>query len=371
MDGERGGLEQLWDRAAGAMVGGAVAPGLSGGRRGPEEGPEYLRGTGALVLRALRGLLGEGPEPQGLAVEHRWARAVRATVLTGTVSDPPVGLPPGPVAAGWRAAAAAPTPALDPARGVFPCAQLVTAVAEGRGRGGIEAARYAGALAGARWGVSGVPLAAQRELAAAVPPRSLVAAALVAARGDAPDRWPQRETEVHPTWDRENRKAFATAHPYDPGVTLCTMEYVRDCDDAGAVVSLCRMGERDRPRHLPSRDAVEVWLYDTPGANPNLHFLLDDAARTVVALRAEGKRVLLHCAACQSRTPAVAARYASLKCGVDVVPALRTIITAVAGHLNNPELSRAAAALDGVDLPDPPGALFPDGLPRLTRTPRP
>jgi protein-tyrosine phosphatase len=46
-----------------------------------------------------------------------------------------------------------------------------------------------------------------------------------------------------------------------------------------------------------------VWLVDTPGTNANLHYVLDQAAREVLWLRQDGKRVLLHCQAGQSRPP--------------------------------------------------------------------
>ncbi|MEY9212294.1 dual specificity protein phosphatase family protein [Thermobifida halotolerans] len=358
----------VWDRVAGAMVGGAVAPLLAGESARTEA--EYLDGVGGRVAEAVRDLADDAVLLGGGGAGERWMRAVRSTVVGGTVPEAPEDLGEGPEAVGWRAVARTPAPPLDPARGVFPCSQLVGAVRLAHERGGAEAARYAGALAGAGWGVSGIPLAAQRELAAVVPPRELVTAALVAARGEALDCWPQRRSETVPGLDRQNRRPFAVAHPHDPGVVLCTMEYVRDSAEAEAVVSLCRMGTCDQPAHLAAKDTVEVWLHDRPGANRNLHFVLDEAARAVARLRAEGRRVLLHCAACQSRTPAVAARYASLACGVDVVEALRTIISTVVGHLNNPELSRAVAALDGVELADPQAVLFPEGMPELTRTPR-
>src|SRR5690606_28509373 len=184
------------------------------------------------------------------------------------------------------------------------------------------------------------------ELAAATPQRVLVTAALVAARGPDPAAWPQRDTQVVPGLDREHRQPFAIPHPHDPGVVLCTMEYVRDSTDADAVVSLCRMGTRDHPPHLPRRDIVEVWLHDLPGANPNLHFVLDEAARMVAQLRDENKRVLLHCAACQSRPPAVAAR------------------------LTTAEVTRAVADLGGREHPDLAAVPFPGGLPTLTPAPR-
>jgi ADP-ribosyl-[dinitrogen reductase] hydrolase len=58
---------------------------------------------------------------------------------------------------------------------------------------------------------------------------------------------------------------------------------------------------------------TEFWLIDNgPAANPNLEFLLDDAARTIRSLRAEGRTVLLHCVEGMSRTPSVAARYSVL-----------------------------------------------------------
>ena len=41
----------------------------------------------------------------------------------------------------------------------------------------------------------------------------------------------------------------------------------------------------------------------------NLDFVVHQAAETVARLRREGKRVLVHCAAGQSRTPTVSAVY--------------------------------------------------------------
>lgn len=51
---------------------------------------------------------------------------------------------------------------------------------------------------------------------------------------------------------------------------------------------------------------------EDPDANPNLEFALLDAADAVRGLRAEGKRVLLHCVAAQQRTPSVAVTYSVL-----------------------------------------------------------
>ena len=61
-----------------------------------------------------------------------------------------------------------------------------------------------------------------------------------------------------------------------------------------------------------------------PEQNPNLDFVLLDAARTVADLRDEGKTVLLHCVAAHSRTPTVAIAYAMLR-GVPLEEALPAV----------------------------------------------
>ncbi|RCV54845.1 hypothetical protein DEF23_12915 [Marinitenerispora sediminis] len=366
------------DRAAGTLLGAAVAvclvgapPAMAGELAHPDGdsvGPSQLAW---LVTTAL----GHLDDPAGLAgvigtaPERAWAVALRGTVADGRVPPADLALPHGPALVGWRSALETPVPRLDPVRRVFPCSQLVGAIWSAHARGGDEAAMYAGALAGARWGASGIALDSQRRLADILPPRLLVTIALGALPGADPGDWPHCRSLARSEAERLREPAFQVPHPHDPGVVLCDMEYVRTSRDAEAVVSLCRMGTDDHPAHLPARDTVQVWLYDTPGANPNLHFVLDDAARAVAALRAEGKRVLLHCWACQSRTPAVAAHYAALTRGADVREGLRAVIRAVGGHLRNPELARAAAALNGVRLEDPARALFPDGEPEVTRMP--
>ena len=103
--------------------------------------------------------------------------------------------------------------------------------------------------------------------------------------------------------------------------------------------------------------------WSTPGAeaNPNLDFVLDDAARTVQALRGEGKRVLLHCVEGRSRTPSVAARY-SLLLGKDPDEVLKVMTWS---HPDR-DLWRAAVrrkrvltTTDGQLRPDPAGGTFP------------
>jgi protein-tyrosine phosphatase len=102
-----------------------------------------------------------------------------------------------------------------------------------------------------------------------------------------------------------------------------------------AVVSLCRMGSGQVPAGV---EHVEVPLIDRSGANAHLRHLVLDTAAGVAALRAEGKRVLLHCAAGQSRTPAVAAAYLHLRFGYSGEEALRRVGQVLDHHPSNTEL---------------------------------
>ena len=104
-------------------------------------------------------------------------------------------------------------------------------------------------------------------------------------------------------------------HPADSGVLLGTAAAQGDAFEA--IVSLCRLGHAEPwAAHVAPGDHVEVWLMDKedPSRNPNRHFVIDQAARAVAAMRAEDKRVWLHCVAAHNRTPTVAARYGVL-CG--------------------------------------------------------
>lgn len=93
------------------------------------------------------------------------------------------------------------------------------------------------------------------------------------------------------------------------------------------MVSLCLVG---REQIRPDLEHVGYRLIDSvdPAANPNLDFLLVDAAQTIAALRVEGHVVLLHCVAAQSRTPAVGIAYAMLR-GVDLATATREVCAAL------------------------------------------
>jgi ADP-ribosyl-[dinitrogen reductase] hydrolase len=61
-----------------------------------------------------------------------------------------------------------------------------------------------------------------------------------------------------------------------------------------------------RPRPVQSRPVG--WCQRRwPDTNPNLDFVRTDTVRLIEQLRNEARTVLLHCVACQSLTPTVAA----------------------------------------------------------------
>lgn len=169
-------------------------------------------------------------------------------------------------------------------------------------------AAIAGALLGARWGASAVPAAWRRMLHGwpGLTAKDLISLAALTANGGRDDgqHWPSVPHFDYRRWDTDHGPVH---HPHDPGVSLGGYDSAFN-GSYDAVISLCRMGsERLDAEH------IEIWLIDKgPKSNPNLQFLLDDAARCVQALRAEGKTVLLHCVEGKSRTPSVAARYSIL-----------------------------------------------------------
>ncbi|MCO8276752.1 ADP-ribosylglycohydrolase family protein [Actinoplanes sp. TRM 88003] len=245
--------------------------------------------------------------------------------------------------AAWSAISRTPVPATD-----FPSDHLRDALyaAVRAGNDTDTVAAIAGALLGARWGVSGIPLPWQRIVHGWDHQRSadLIGLGLLTVGGGRPDGvgWPGVDRMEPPI-----PHSLLLAHPDDDQVVLGNL--VTDAAAAGttAVVSLCRVGRAQFPG-VPAENQVQVWLVDQPGANANTAFALDQAARMVAALRDEGHRVLLHCAAGQSRTPAVAARYATVRFGKPGQAALDEMQKLLADHgfYVNSELRRVVAALE-------------------------
>ncbi|MGW3248240.1 ADP-ribosylglycohydrolase family protein [Streptomyces sp. NPDC001070] len=231
--------------------------------------------------------------------------------------------------AAWSAITRTAVPELKPAEGSFPAQHLRLAL-EAAVRAGTDTdtvAAIAGALLGARWGCSGIPLEWQQAVNGwpGLSAPDLVRLAVLTAQEGVGDGagWP---SAPRMSVSSHTPHGFAIPHPHDAGVVLGNLALAQGTEPVGvdAVVSLCRIGTE--PILLGADvEHARVWLVDSPGANPNLHYALDQAARQVLRLRQEGKRVLLHCFAGQSRTPAVAAVYSHLATGTDPTTALKDL----------------------------------------------
>ncbi|MFD0437182.1 ADP-ribosylglycohydrolase family protein [Streptomyces chartreusis] len=255
--------------------------------------------------------------------------------------------------AAWSAITNTPVPELAPERGSFPAQhfQLATEAAVRAGNDTDTVAAIAGALLGARWGISAFPLDWQQAVngwPTMSGPDLVRLAVLTARKGmDDDDGWPSAPHVKIPGYAG---KGYVAQHPADPGVLLgnLPMTEFAGTPPVDAVVSLCRVGQGP----IFSQTDVEhvrVWLVDKEGENPNLHYALDQAARQILRLRKEGKRVFLHCVAGRSRTPAVAATY-SMLLGTDPRTALTQVWAALGRHwtlLAHPQLHDAVYELAG------------------------
>lgn len=249
--------------------------------------------------------------------------------------------------AAWSAITHTDVPDHDPGQGSFPCQHLERALAAAVrvGDDTDTIAAIAGALLGARWGSSAVPLPWQR-LVHGWPNRraaDLISLALLTAQGGRTDHagWPGCALAPRPSI-----APLMLAHPRDPGVILGNLHTDAAPARASAVVSLCRVGCDDFD-DVPVANRISVWLVDQPGANAQPHFVVDRAARLVLELRKDGHVVLLHCAAGQSRTPAVAARYTTLTTGIPARSALAELREMLDTHgwTLNPELRQVVEEL--------------------------
>ncbi len=318
----------------------------------------YLDSASALVEAAMAVSSLTHADPVAGEACALWCLAIRGAVITGEIGDlrdhlellaessrdfwsariaeagsqdPSTFRPNGYVVTAFQAALSAllhtPIPQQDPARGSFDSdhfrAALSAAVAVGDDTDTVAA--IAGGLLGARWGASAVPAEWRRVLHGwpGAVAQDLVRLAYLTARGGAAGTygWPEVE-RIDYSWHAGH--STVVPHPHDHGVWLGGAGALdRIPQEVTAVVSLCLVGKEQVPdglEHLPFR------LLDVTDSakNSHLHFVIDDAARSVAALRNDGHTVLLHCVAAQSRTPTVAIRYAHLL-GVEAGCAYREV----------------------------------------------
>jgi ADP-ribosyl-[dinitrogen reductase] hydrolase len=148
-----------------------------------------------------------------------------------------------------------------------------------------------GALAGARFGIAGIPIRWTSALQGRVPGHAskhwdLIElhsfAAQLDGRSGAP-HVPERYGGIPPT------EVF-------PRIWASDLEGAKESDTDFAVISMCRTGKR-----FPHAIQRFAYLVDDD-SNSELDFVLRDILADMVALHADGQRVLVHCYGGHSRT---------------------------------------------------------------------
>ncbi|MFE4512569.1 ADP-ribosylglycohydrolase family protein [Kitasatospora sp. NPDC056783] len=296
---------------------------------------------------------------EGLALLPGERRDQWAAWLDEAESNPPRRFNPNgfvvsALQAAWSAIIRTPIPEHRPERGSFRSQHFTHALeaAVHAGNDTDTVAAIAGMLLGARWGIGAIPLRWQQSVhgwPGLQGPDLMRLAVLTARQGrDEYNGWPS-VSRIPSTY--KSGPAYRAVHPHDSGVLLGNLPLTETPQAApvDAVVSLCRVGT-DPILAGRTVEHVQVWLVDLPGANTDPDFVLDQAAREVLRLRREGKRVLIHCVAGRSRTAAVAARYSSLRTGTRPMRALQAVHRALGGHWrlpHNPDIYQAVFRLAG------------------------
>jgi hypothetical protein len=238
--------------------------------------------------------------------------------------------------AAWSAITTTPVPQDDPAKGVFRADHLRLAL-DTAVRGGNDTdtvAAIAGGLLGAAYGASAVPADWRRVLHGwpGMRTRDLIALVTRIVKADKP-------------FSYDIDSLAPVRHPHDDGVWLSDVTTLRALPPGvDAVVSLCRVNDDDLPVGI---EQIDIRLIDkvNPDANPNLDFVLTDTVRLIEQLRNEGRTVLLHCVACQSRTPTVAALYGARCKSITIGDALRDISNVLPEASPNDEFRQALRRL--------------------------
>jgi len=197
-------------------------------------------------------------------------------------------------------------------------------------------AAVAGSLLGARWGVSAIPLEWRRHIHGwpGLRDADLQRLAWQAATGK---RWPAQ-------FDLPPMSIPPVRHPEDRDILLGGARGLRPLpDEIDAVVSLCRLGERQVPSPpVADADHINVWLIDSdnPADNPNLTLVAEQTVGMLMTLREEGRSVYLHCDDGRSRTPFIASLYGARLTDHPAREVLREIQQAVPLARLNPVFQR-------------------------------
>lgn len=193
-------------------------------------------------------------------------------------------------------------------------------------------AAIAGALLGARWGGTAVPLH-WRALLHGWPgwdANTLARQAVLASKhGKSDDHgWPAAASVLpyYETWWQAS--PLVTPLTDDPDVLVGNVFALDAAATVDDVISLCRIGTADI---APGPRVHSLHLIDSDGDNANVEFLLQDLAETMAQRRDAGRRVLIHCVHAHSRTPSVAAAYLAQRLEISGKEALQRVTVDLPG----------------------------------------
>lgn len=244
----------------------------------------------------------------------------------------------GALQAAWSAITHTPVPATDPSNHLSDA--LTTAIRIGHDTDTVAA--IAGALLGARWGMSAVPARWRRILHGwpGVDSRELERLAILTVTKGRGVKYGWPNVDHIDYRSLQYGQPVLVRHPVDRGVWLAgatALDHLPDGVDA--VVTLCLTGRTQVPDGV---EQITFRLQDdaAEATNPNLDAVLIDAAKTVQSLREEGKTVLLHCVAAYSRTPTVAIAYA-MQIGVPYPEAYDGVMRVLPTSSPNPAFREA------------------------------
>ncbi|SOD70848.1 ADP-ribosylglycohydrolase [Jatrophihabitans sp. GAS493] len=237
--------------------------------------------------------------------------------------------------AAWSAISHTGVPMENPSERTFRVQHLARAI-ELAARSGNDTdtiAAIAGGLVGAAYGGSAVPAEWRRLLHGwpGLRERDLTRLAVLITRDgdDSPEHWPNRP---HLQYPGPAAAEAISAHPYDDDLLIGGFDALHHLPfGVEAIVSLCRVGREDIPELIAPEDHVEMWIVESDARveNPNLAFVLDDAARVITQLRSEGKRVYLHGIGAGGVACEVAARYGADRRDVTPAEALTAVLESV------------------------------------------
>lgn len=304
----------------------------------PEAGDACVLWCVAIRHAILTGIIDARIGLQHLPVDRRdtWSARLDAAENARPARFPNNGWVVTALQAAWSAIATIPIPTDNPPAGIFRADHLRLALdaAVRCGNDTDTVAAIAGGLLGAAYGASAVPAEWRRVLHGwpGLSARDLVALATRIVEEDQPLSYDVfRMTPVR--------------HPHDDGVWLADVAALQELPPGvDAVVSLCRVNYDDLPVGV---EQIDIRLIDTEGedANPNLDFVLTDTVRLIEQLRNEGRTLLLHCVACRSRTPTVAALYGARRQGISGLLALEDITLALGDAWPNSDFQAALERL--------------------------